>query len=292
MRKHGKESKKNEDAPRTPSWLQGDSERDDLWDSNQNRNAKSRSVRPKSRSGRSLQYDNSSQRGRRLENDSERASRLCKHDTRQCEQGKTGVLEGTTRHRVVKVTYEQLRQSLTDKDLHNLLSGTYVATKAVMINLEPSLVRHSEDVYLPVVQPKVKKIVKRKGAKPKKSIPPSDRYLSAISNWQASGNGNAEVVLGIYFTLYKRFFHEEDPEWIGVSSHRAITIVEEFATEITDGNYRPLINYVRKIMPLWVGQLKRGESFPDNRPTVKALFCGTRYFWSNRNLLYKRWQER
>lgn len=291
-KKHGKESKENEKAARTPSWLQGGSEGDDLRHSDQNRNAKSRSVRPQSRSRRTLQYDYCTKCRRRLEGDSEGTSRPCKHDTRLCESGKIGVLETGTRSRLVKVTYEQLRQSLSDKDLNDLLANTYIATKAVVINLEPTIVRHSEDNYLPVATPKAKKIVKRKGAKPKKAIPPSERYQSAISTWQSSGEGNAEVVVGYYFFLYKKFFHEEDPEWVGTSSHRAVTVVEQFATEVSEGNYRPVINYVRKLFPLWVKQLKLGESFPENRPTIKALFCGTRYFWSNRNLLYKRWQER
>ena len=161
-----------------------------------------------------------------------------------------------------------------------------------MINLESTVSRHAEDRYLPVATPKAKKIIKRTGPKPKKAIPPSERYQPAISTWQTTGEGNAEVVVGIYFSLYKRFFHEEDPEWVGTSSHRAVIVVEQFATEVSEGNYRPVINYIRKLFPLWVRQLKLGESFPENRPTIKALFCGTRYFWSNRNLLYKRWQER
>lgn len=294
MRKnYGKENQKDDKAARTPSWLQGDGEGDDLRHGNQNRNAKSRSVRPQSRSRRSLQHDYCAECGRRLAGDSEGTDRSRQHDTRQIESREAGVLEGTARtRRVVKITYEQLRQSLSDKDLNDLLANTYIASKAVVINLEPTLLRHAEDSYLPVATPKAKKIVKRKGPKPKKAIPPSERYQSAISTWQSTAEGNAEVVAGIYFSLYKRFFHEEDPEWVGTSTHRAVAVIEQFATEVSEGNYRPVINYVRKIFPLWVGQLKRGESFPENRPTIKALFCGTRYFWSNRNLLYKRWQER
>ncbi len=292
MRKHGKENQKDEKAARTPSWLQGGSEGDDLRHGDQNRNAKSRSIRPQSRSRRSLQHVYCAECGRRLAGDSERTDRSRQHDTGQLKSGETGVLETGTRARLVKVTYEQLRRSLSDKDLNDLLANTYIATKAVVINLEPTIVRHAEDEYLPVATPKATKIVKRKGPKPKKAVPPSERYQPAISNWQTTGEGSAEVVVGIYFSLYKRFFHEEDPEWVGTSSHRAVTVVEQFATEVSEGNYRPVINYVRKIFPLWVMQLKRGESFPDSRPTVKALFCGTRYFWSNRNLLYKRWQER
>jgi len=296
MRKnHGKEDQENEKDYRTPSWLQGESQRDDLRDSNQNRDAKSRTVRPQSRSRRPLQHDRCIECGRRLANDTSRVDRSRKHDSRQGESGKTDILEGRTwALKYVKVSFSQIRAALTDADLHNLLSNTYISSKNVIIDLDPKLIRYAEDSYLPIATapPTTKKIVKRKGNKPKKAIPPSQRYQTSISDWQTSGQGNAEVVLGLYFSLYKRFFHEEDPEWVGVSSHRAIVTIDQFVTEVADGNYRPVINYVRKILPLWVGQLKRGENFPENRPTIKALFCGTRYFWSNRNLLYKRWQER
>lgn len=293
-KKYGKESQEDEKTHRTPSWLQGESQGDDLRNSNQNRNAKSRQVRPESRTRRSLQHDRCVECGRRLANDANRIDRSRKHDSRQSEPRKTDVLEGGTRSlKYIKIRLSQLREALTNEDLHNLLSNTYIESKSVIINLDPTLVRHAEDSYLPVATPTTtKKIVKRKGNKPKKAIPPSQRYQNEITAWQTSGQGSAEVVLGIYFSLYKRHFHEEDPEWVGISSHRAITTIEQFATEVTEGNYRPVTNYVRKIFPLWVGQLKRGENFPENRPTIKALFCGTRYFWSNRNLLYKRWQER
>lgn len=144
------------------------------------------------------------------------------------------------------------------------------------------------------MKPKIKKVIKRvKGQTPKKAIPPSERYKASIEACRNDGaEPNAEVVLAFYFDLYKRFFHEEDPEWAGVSSHKAVLVVDKLAQEVAEGDYRKIVNYVRKIMPLWVARLKRNEEFPNSRPTVQTLFGGTRYFWTNRNLLYRRWEER
>jgi hypothetical protein len=186
---------------------------------------------------------------------------------------------------------EALRQSLSDEELQSLLDRTYLPTKIISISQEVQRTTFAEDFYM---VPPVKKVIKRvKGKTPKKAIPPSERYKDSIHAFRFEGaEPNAEVALGHYFILYKRLFHEEDPEWAGVSSHKAIQLIEQLAHDVTDEDYRKIINFIRKILPLWVSRLKRGEEFPNSRPTVHSLFGGTRYFWKNRNILYRQWDEK
>lgn len=185
---------------------------------------------------------------------------------------------------------ESLRNGLTDNDLRQLLERTYVPSRVIVIEYEIKRTKFAEDMYL---QPTVKKIRRVKGSVPQKVIPPSERFREHVDAFMTGGaEPTAETVLGFYFTLYKQFFHEEDPEWAGAPSTKAVTMVERLATEVAENDYRRIVVFIRKIMPLWVDQLKQGSDFPNNRPTVNALFGSSRYFWTNRNLLYKRWQEK
>jgi len=194
-----------------------------------------------------------------------------------------------SREVVTRITFDALREALTDDDLHELLHRTFTPGRAVSIKQTIKSSTFAEDFYL---EPTVKKIKRVKGEVPKKAIKPSERYERHVSSFRQGAEPTAETVLGFYFDMYKRYFHEEDPDWAGSSTVRAVNIVKKLADELTDGNYRPILNYVRKLFPLWVIRLKQHHDFPNNRPTINSMFGGNRYFWANRNLLYKRWQEK
>ena len=198
---------------------------------------------------------------------------------------------GTGREVVVHVTFDALREALTDEDLDMIRHRTFTSGRTVAIKKQTKPSTFAEDFYL---EPKLTKKVKRvKGAVPQKAVPPSKRYERFIAGFMQEGaTPCAETVLGFYFTLYKRYFHEEDPDWAGQNTTKAVTIVKKLADDTTEGDYRKLVNYVRKLFPMWVKRLKQGHEFPNNRPTVHSMFGGNRYFWANRNLLYKRWQEK
>lgn len=195
---------------------------------------------------------------------------------------------GRQREAVIKISFDSLRKALTDEDIQELLHNTYKPGRVVAIKQMIKSSSFAEDFYL---EPTVKKVKRIKGTMPKKAINPSDRYDANVKSFNQGAEPTAETVLGFYFTLYKRYFHEEDPDWAGTSTVKAINIVKKLADELTDGDFRKILNYTRKIFPLWVRRLKLNSDFPNNRPTVNTIFGGSRYFWANRNLLYKRWQE-
>lgn len=292
MRKRNvKES--SESANNAPSWLQGNGASNDIRARNQNRNPKHKQVRSESRDGLLSESDSDAIGGGRLGKDRERADTTRSRQARRGKRKTKAVVdEGTGNRRVTsKISMEALRQALSDEDLQSLLDRDYLPTKIISISQEVQRTTFAEDFYM---VPPVKKVIKRvKGKTPKKAIPPSERYKESIQAFRFEGaEPNAEVALGHYFILYKRFFHEEDPEWAGASSHKAVQLVEQLANDVTDGDYRKIINFIRKILPLWVARLKRGEEFPSSRPTVHTLFGGSRYFWKNRNILYRQWDER
>lgn len=99
-------------------------------------------------------------------------------------------------------------------------------------------------------------------------------------------------MLGIYFKLYKQYFHEEDPEWVGYPTNQALLFITKFTSELAENDYRRVIIFIKKIIPLWVIRLKNEHDFPNRRPSIQQLFCGRRHFWTNRNLYYKQWQDR
>lgn len=196
---------------------------------------------------------------------------------------------GREREVVAKIALGDLRDALTDEDLHELLHRTHTPERVIAIKQTVKSSSFAEDFYL---EPTIKKVKRVKGAVPKKAIKPSERYTQSINSFQQGAEPTAETVLGFYFSMYVRYFHEEDPDYAGTSSARAIAIVDKLANELTDGDYRKILNYTRKLFPLWVKRLKRGHDFPDTRPSVRSMFGGSRYFWANRNLLYKKWQEK
>jgi hypothetical protein len=283
-----KHDNKEDKESYTPSWLSGEGHGDDVQPRSQARtreqhvqlnrdgamdNGKARRVRrPVSSTGdgqgSSTQGDCADERGT---------------------QASVAGGAGSQRETLVRVSFDVLRESLTDDDLNELLHNTYKPGRIIAIKQYVKKTSFAEDFYL---EPTAKKIKRVKGAVPKKAIKPSERYTQNIESFQQGAEPSVETVLGFYFTLYKRHFHEEDPDWAGASTSRAITLVTKFANELTDGDYRKILNFIRKIFPLWVKRLKQGQDFPTNRPSVQSMFGGTRYFWANRNLLYKRWQEK
>lgn len=187
------------------------------------------------------------------------------------------------------MTFDSLREALSDEDLRELLHRTFQPGRSVSVKQTIKSSTFAEDFYL---EPTVKKVKRVKGTVPKKAIKPSERYEADTKSFLQGAEPTAETVLGFFFSMYKRYFHEEDPDWAGTSTVRAVNTVKRLADEVTDGNYQPILNYTRKLFPLWVKRLKQGHEFPNNRPTINSMFGGNRYFWANRKLLYKRWQER
>jgi hypothetical protein len=184
-----------------------------------------------------------------------------------------------------------IRAALKDDDLQALLAGSYTPERIIKIQKEsPQTSGFTEDCFITTKKIRRKPV---KGQTPKKAIPPSKRFETALSEFeQGVRAADAEVVLGYYFGMYKRFFHEEDPDWSGANTHPAVVMVQRMAREVTEGDYRKLAIFVRKILPMWIQRLKDNEEFPGRRPTLPALFSGRRYFWANRNILYKQWQRR
>jgi hypothetical protein len=193
------------------------------------------------------------------------------------------------RKRITSVTLAQLRAALTDHDIESLLDGTYNPDKRIEIERVVKVSKFAEDCFI------TSKRVTRKptvGKVPKKVIPLSKRYERHIREVESGRQElDEKAVLGYYFLLYKQYFREEDPEWSGTNTHPAELMIYRMAVELTECDYRKILIYLRKIFPLWIRRLKGGSDFPNNRPTVQSLFAGKRYFWTNRNILYKQWAD-
>ena len=95
--------------------------------------------------------------------------------------------------------------------------------------------------------------------------------------------------LSYYFAAYKKFYKEEDPEWNSKNMQKARMLVNSLIEE-TGTTTMEVMDYVKKIMPLWYNRLINQESFPDRRPTLHLLFNGKRWYWGNRKLLYRQWR--
>ena len=132
-----------------------------------------------------------------------------------------------------------------------------------------------EDCFLPPPKFKVaKKIIKQ-------IEPPSVMALNLIDD--------TSDVLYAYFSAYKKLFGEEDVEWSGTATmNKAVHVIKTFRHSTGVSN-EDIIAFISKILPLWVQRLRSNESFPNTRPTLRALFEGKRYYWINRNLLYRQW---
>jgi hypothetical protein len=283
-RKYGEEDSSSSEI-RTPSWLQGQGVTDFVRTRSQDIDSGNvQQRRP------ALEHDSTTGPVRRRYRRPTTSDESYSQTDCDTQPGTTGRMDGRVETKVTaRINFEAIREALSDDDLLQLLKRTYIPTKTVSVSQEIQRTKFAEDFYL---EDSIAKIAKRKRRIVKQTIPPSEQFRAQVESCRQDGAEiTAETVLGYYFILYKKFFHEEDPEWAGGKLHRAIQIVEKLALD-TGGDYRKLVIFVKKIMPLWVGQLKQETDFPGRRPTISTLFGNSRYFWTNRNILYRKWQEK
>jgi hypothetical protein len=184
---------------------------------------------------------------------------------------------------------EELREALPDHVLKALLEREYDPDDTIRIQGSAKYGnRPSAFVEDLLDSPQPKRARKRVKSKPKN---PSEMFGPAYEHFKNEGGDvDAKVVLGCYFIGYLKFFDEEDPEWVAVPTKRAVMHVTNMANALCDGKYEPILEYVRKILPLWAKQMRAGAEFPSVRPSVDTLFLRRR-IWSQRHNLYKRWKK-
>jgi len=186
-------------------------------------------------------------------------------------------------HRKLQITLGQLRESLDDETLQELLNDNFDPNKLVDILILKKVSQFAEDCII-----KAPKQRRRKG---KTKLPPklpSIKFGQSYEQYRNDGIANENAVLGCYFTHYLRLFGEEDPEWVGISCVRALSIIKSMATLLCNGDYKPIIDYIEMLLPLWAERLERKEEFPSSRPSVDMLFV-RRKIWAQRFNLYNRW---
>lgn len=229
----------------------------------------------------------------------ERRSGRSGRESNQCSQSrsedekqrsKTTMDDGTQVGRIRRLEYhfsmQQLRESLSDSTLQQLINNDFDPIEIITIT-KIEQTKFAEDDYFPA-PPKRKSPTKKNI---KKIVPLSEQFKTDVAKFTIGKlEGSPEIVLGVYFDLYKRLFHEEDPQWADKSITPAISTIRTMAIKVADGNYKNLVIFLRKIMPLWKQRLIENQQFPNSRPTIEALFGGKRYFWANRKVLYKKWQ--
>ena len=223
-----------------------------------------------------------------------RVRKVCKSEHRKDQPEKIENLEERTwnkRRKIIRISLQDLRDSLSDKELKLLLSNEFDKDKKVIIKQTIKIRNEApEDKLLPINKNKVIKIK----ATPTKRIKPSESFDAHIKNYEKGiVSANAKIVLGYYFKGYKKLFGEEDPYWSGRKDFtHALILVNKLAEDTTNNDYKSIIDFVRRILPLWHRRLVNNESFPENRPTLQHLLAGKRYYWANRKLLYRQWQKK
>jgi hypothetical protein len=174
----------------------------------------------------------------------------------------------------VNVRLHELRQVLDDKTLKNLLDRNYDPDATVAVHMSFEKTKLIEDCFIPTQRPRAaQKVIK-------KIMSPSETAMNLIDD--------TSDVLYAYFAAYKRLFGEEDAEWSSTSMSKAVYIIKTFRHSTGVSN-EDIVAFITKILPLWVSRLRSNETFPGSRPTLRALFEGKRYYWINRNLLYRQW---
>jgi len=184
---------------------------------------------------------------------------------------------------------EELREALPDHILKALLEREYDPDDTIKISGGKKYgQRPSSFVEDLLDSPPPRRARKRVKAAPKA---PSEMFGPKYEAYKEGGQPcDVKVVLGCYFIGYLKFFGEEDPEWVAVSSKKAVMTVTSMATALCEGKYEPLLEYVQKILPMWAKQMRAGAEFPSVRPSIDTLFLRRR-IWSQRFSLYKRWKK-
>lgn len=181
-----------------------------------------------------------------------------------------GISKGT-----VSVRLHDIRQALDDTAIMSLLHRTYNPDDTISVHPTYKKTAFVEDCMLIAPKPKVaKKIIG-------KILPPSEAAAILVDD--------TAPVLCAYFVKYKKYFGEEDSAWTGnAGMSKAIRLVKMFknSTGVTNED---IVAFIDKIIPLWARRLRDNAGFPNSRPSLQMLFEGKRFYWSNRNLLYRQW---
>lgn len=184
---------------------------------------------------------------------------------------------------------EELRDALPDHILKALLERKYDPDDTIKIKGGKKY-GHTPSTFIEdlLESPAPRRARKRTKAAPK---PPSVMFGESYEKYKRDEcECDAKVVLGCYFLGYKKFFGEEDPEWVAVPTKKAVMNVTTMATALCEGKYEPILEYVQKILPLWAKQMRDGAEFPSVRPSTDTLFLRRR-IWSQRYSLFKRWKK-
>jgi hypothetical protein len=213
----------------------------------------------------------------------------------ECCRGRTGTFVGQNSSEVASENERGLEFQFTLKEVYDsipldvlksLINNNFKQNEFVIIKKKRQQSKFVEDLYFRNKQKK-----KRKSPIRKKVIPPSEymeKYTDYAVNIEYSESHEVKRVLAQYFIYYKKFYKEEDPEWNSKNMQKAVMLVNSLIEE-TGTTTMEVMDYVKKIMPLWYQRLINQESFPDRRPSLRLLFNGKRWYWSNRKLLYRQW---
>lgn len=186
------------------------------------------------------------------------------------------------------VTLGELRDSITDKILQSLIDRRFDPSKTI------NIVRSSGDIS-PLAEDMLTPPIEIKRVKPRRTVQEAASvFFQPFLNEYHKGTRQADVnvVLAYYYTTYKNLFKEDDPEWDHNTPNRVAILVTKMAQTCTNNDYKPLINFVQQIMPLWYERLVQHKDFPNTRPTIQALFGDKRHFWANRKVYLQQWRQR
>lgn len=292
MRKYEQKNQKDKETDETPGWLEGENQKGKLRTRSQNKSG----SRELQHSRDSTGSGSRTRRIRRPKRDTGPIENRIRQGNGNGKRSEQRILDGGVEHTnglvTTKFTFtlQEIKNSIPDVILNDLTRGVFDPRQVIQItktNLDVSQL--AEDALLGPT-----KITKRSGKRvsKKKSMKPSEKFIGAVSNFEKGGVPTAHTVLGYYFTIYKQLFHEEDPDFVGSSTQTAIMMVDKMVKEVADEDYKKVINFVKRIMPLWYKRLKQREQFPTNRPTVTSMFGDKRHFWANRKIYFRTWQTR
>lgn len=175
----------------------------------------------------------------------------------------------------VSVRLHDIRQALDDAAIMSLLHRTYDPDSTILVHPAYKKTAFVEDCMLD----KPKRTVAKKIVG--KILPPSEAAAILVDD--------TADVLHTYFVKYKKYFGEEDSVWTGnAGMSKAVRIVKMFknSTGVTNED---IVAFIDKIIPLWAKRLRDNAGFPNRRPSLQMLFEGKRFYWTNRNLLYRQW---
>lgn len=205
--------------------------------------------------------------------------------SRQSEQGdnQTSSSSCSEVERRTILTLQEIYDALTREQIEDLYNNQFDPKASVEITKSARVSRFAEDCLIRIPKKRGGKAIKRKAK------PPSVQFSKNYANREELGI-DAKAVLGCYFVLYKRYYGEEDPEWVGKSYNSAISAIDDMAKSLCNGDYYEVLRFVEVLMPMWAKRLRDGENFPTSRPSFDTLFV-RRKIWAQRFSLYKRWKS-